>query len=129
MCSPSNASPMKTLRQGSVSLGSSFFTVRMWRTRRRPLRSRSRKVSENRSGPLLAETTVLPPGLMANPNGPGPVMYWMPVGKITRPPGRMLAAPGRRMAGRVPAGAAYSAALRLETARTKSAIITQSILA
>jgi len=65
--------------------------------------------SEKRSGPLFTETIVLLSGLMANPNGPGPVMYWRPVGATMRPPGRMLGDPGRRIAGLEPAGALYSA--------------------
>jgi len=94
VCSPSNASPMKTLRQASVSSGSSRLTIMRWRTWRRPVFSRSSMVMENRSGPLLAETTVFPLGLMANPNGPGPVTYWTPIGAMTLPPGKILAAPG-----------------------------------
>src|SRR4051794_16973400 len=34
-------------------------------------------------------------------------MWTCPIGAMMRPPGRILAAPGLRIAGRVPAGAAY----------------------
>src|SRR5258707_14507721 len=83
-------------------------------------------VSENRSGPLLAETMVFPVGLAARPNGPGPVMYWIPRGAMILPPGRMLGAPGRRNAGRAPAGAEYSAAARMAGTKRRSRTITQS---
>src|SRR5215472_16123504 len=62
-------------------------------------------VRENRSGPLFTDTIVRPEGLIARPNGPGPVEYCRPEGAMMRPPGRMLGAPGRRIAGREPAGA------------------------
>ena len=96
---------MKTLRQSSDSSSFVFLARRDQMTNQPPAAfSRSSTVSENRSGPLLAVTIVLPRGLTARPKGPGPVMYWMPSGAMTLPPGRMLAAPGRRIAGRMPAG-------------------------
>src|SRR5690348_6060032 len=58
-----------------------------------------------------------PFGLTARPKGPGPVTYSRPRGAMMRPPGSMLGAPGRRIAGRVPAGAPYSAAGNGSTAR------------
>src|SRR5260370_3122901 len=86
-------------------------------------------VSEKRSGPLLAETRGLPAGLMAKPNGRGPVMYWIPRGAMIRPPGRMLGAPGLRNAGRVPAGAEYSAAVNKAEIRKTKVHVGQPILA
>ena len=92
----------------SPGFGFFFLGASNWCTSQAPPLCCSSTVKENRSGPLLADTTVLPEGLMANPKGPGPATYCRPAGEMMRPPGRMLAAPGRRRAGRIPAGAEYS---------------------
>ena len=76
-CSEANANPMKTLCQSPASNWSSVSSDRPANCRptQRPVFWRSKMVSEFRPGPVLAVTTVLPEGLTAIPNAPGPVRY------------------------------------------------------
>src|SRR5579871_121597 len=104
-CSPENTMPCETPRHSPSSKPpAKGGEAVQWR----PCHSApcSSTVIDAMPGPRFAEATLVPEGLTANANGPGPVRCCSPEGAITRPPGRMAESRPRE-GGRIPAGGAY----------------------